>query len=267
MKRLAGGTFFVLASVVAGCSGRGETGPDYLYPTEDDFCRAVGEAECNEAVVKACYGSDDSTLAEDQVSCRTARSAGCNPLGLPFHPEAAESCIVARQEALADGVWSKLEIATVETACLPVLSKQGQDGAACTADHDCDSAAGMRCVIKFGSSAGVCGEPLLVVGGEDCADPLAVCGDDFYCDPQVSHCLKRPGADQPCSAAAPCAADYYCTNSETGTCAPKTKNGLACERDELCLGGFCVGATADTTGVCSATLPLQLTSESCDPYR
>lgn len=269
MKRVAGlGLWVAVGLLAAACGSRGKNdGPDYEYPTEQSFCQAVGEMECNDAVVKACYGSDQSSLAEDRASCVAARSAVCNPQALPYHPEPAEDCISARKVALEDAVWTKEEIANVEETCLPVLSKEGPDGAICKTSADCDSKEGLRCLVKFGSEEGVCGEPVVVVGGEDCADPLSVCDAAYYCDPQVNHCLKKPAVDEPCSVAAPCAGDFYCTDPEGGTCVVKTKNGLDCEKNELCSGGFCVGATADTSGVCSSTLPLQINADSCDPYR
>lgn len=268
MKRLAGRGLFLVVGLVAACSGRKrDDDSEFLYPTEESFCTALGEAECNQEVVEACYGSDASTLLEDTTSCVAARSARCNPLGLPYHPEAAEGCITARQAALEDAVWNKDEIAAVETACLPVLSKEGAEAATCGADHDCNSAGGLKCIIKFGYAAGVCGVPVVMAGGEGCADPLEVCGDTFYCDSQVVHCLAKPALDEPCSAAAPCDEGFYCTDSEVGKCLAKTKNGLACQKDALCAGGFCVGATADVDGVCSSTFPLQITGDSCTEYR
>jgi hypothetical protein len=269
MKRLAGLGFCVVGLLVACGGGRkpGETDPDYPYPTEDSFCVAVAETECNKEVVEACYGSDESTLLEDTSSCQAAREAQCNPQGLPYRPGAAEECILERKKALDDAVWSKEEIAAVEQACLPVFSKEGGDGSACVSDYDCDSATGLRCVVKFGITQGVCGVPVTVVGGEDCSDPLAVCSADFYCEQQVSACLKRPLEGEECSEAAPCAEGSYCMGLDPGTCVIKTKNGLACAKDELCAGGFCVGASDTAEGICSSTLPLQITSSSCDPYR
>lgn len=268
MLRLAGGALF-LSGVLVACGGgkMKETMAEYPYPDEASFCAALGEAECGDLVVKACYGSDQSTLAEDRAACQAARAGRCNPLGLPYHPDLAEDCVTTRQQALLDAVWTKDEIAAVEAACLPVFSKEGPEGASCTADTDCDAVSGLRCVVKLNALSGVCGKPVEVAGGEDCSDPLAVCGDVFYCDPQVSHCLKRPEMDQTCSSGVPCSADYYCTDVDAGTCLVKTKNGQGCTKDGLCQGGFCVGATDGAPGVCSSTLPLQINAAVCDLYR
>lgn len=257
-----------LAAILAGCGGTDtDTGSDYAHPDQASFCQALGEAECNTSVVKACYGSDDATLPADRESCITARAADCNPAELPYHPERADACLAARSQALADGVWTHQEIDAVDEACLPVFSKEGPEGAICAGGTDCDTASGLVCIIKLGDLEGICAIPVAMSGGEDCASPEAVCGDGFYCDPQVSHCLANPEVDDACSAAAPCDSTSYCTSPDDGSCVEKTKNGDSCTKDELCSGGFCVGATDSKPGVCSSTWPLQINAESCDPYR
>lgn len=258
-----------LVTFVTACGGREptETDPSLPYPTEADFCDALAEAECSQKVVEVCYGSDSTTLAEDKAACRAARKEKCNPDALPYHPEKAEDCLLARQQGVADTVWTRDELEKVRLACLPVFSKEGPEGAACTADHDCDTGSDLRCIVKLGSFEGVCGAAKPVSGGEDCSDPLATCKDGFYCDPDVSHCLANPVENQACSTTKPCAADFFCTSFEEGTCVAKTKNGGSCEADALCAGGFCVGMTHSTPGVCSATLPLTITSATCDLYR
>lgn len=270
---ILGGLSAVLSCALApGCGGGGEseTGdptPTYAYPTEESFCEAVAKAECADTVVMACYGSDDTTLADDTASCVSARAGRCNPDHLPYHPERAEACVSARGAAIGDAVWSHDDLAAVEKACLPVFSKEQTEGAVCSASTDCDATLGLRCVVKLGSLQGVCATPVEVTGGESCADPAEVCAAGFYCDPKVSHCLANPEEGEACSAAAPCAADFYCTDADAGKCVAKTKNGLDCDTDAICAGGFCVGATGDVPGKCSSTLPLQITSTSCDAYR
>lgn len=258
-----------MIGLVAACGGREptETEPEYPFPEESDFCEALAAGECNASVVKACYGSDDTTLGEDQPSCVAARGGRCNPAGLPYHPELSEGCVETRKDALLDAVWTQPELDAAELACLPVFSKEGPDGAVCTSSVDCDSAAGLRCIVKLGDLQGVCGKPVIVSGGEDCTDPVTVCKDGFYCDAAVSHCLAARKADETCSASSLCAADSYCTSPEDGVCVLKTKNGLDCMKDEVCAGGFCVGASEGKTGKCSATLPLQINAEGCDLYR
>lgn len=259
------------AAFGAGCGGSDkgteEPAPQFKYPTEADFCEALAKAECTSAVVTACYGSDSMTLADDQMSCVAAREGRCNPDHLPYHPELAEGCVTARGSAIQDAAWTHEELAKIEAACLPVFSKQQSEGAVCGASTDCATADGLLCVVKLGNIQGVCEEPVVVGGGESCADPAEVCDAGFYCDPKVSHCLANPKENEDCSAAAPCAPDFYCTDSDAGVCTAKTKNGLDCTKDEVCAGGFCVGATAEVSGKCSATLPLQITSTACDVYR
>jgi hypothetical protein len=259
-----------LSTLLTACGGRetGETKPSYLYPAESDFCSALAKAECNKAVAKACYGSDDSTLAEDQANCAASRQLRCNPEGLPYHPELAEGCLAARRDGLADAVWTHVELDAVETACLPVFSKEGPDGAVCSVSTECDAAQGLLCIVKLGSIKGICGAPISVTGGEDCSDPVKVCSTGFYCDATMSsHCLALRKEGESCSAGSPCSADFYCTSPEDGVCTVKTKNGLDCVKGEVCAGGFCLGMTPNKAGVCSSTLPLQINAETCDPYR
>lgn len=257
----------------AGCGGGGDTDTggsttsSYAYPTDASFCEALAKAECNDAVVTACYGSDQTSLPDDQKSCVTARAGRCNPDHLPYHPEHAEACIAAHAAAVQDATWTHDELAQIEEACLPVFSKQQSEGAACSVNTDCDATKDLRCVVKLGNIGGICAVPKVVTGGESCAAPAEVCADGFYCDPKVSHCLAYPQENEACSATTPCDPVFYCTDADTGVCTAKTKNGQACSLDEVCAGGFCVGANEHMTGKCSSTLQLALTSSSCDVYR
>lgn len=266
-RPLACSLFLALFASACGGGRDTDTSTEFAYPTESSFCAALARAECNDTVVQACYGSDETTLDDDQARCSSAREAKCNPKKLPYHPEQAEACIQARQAGLADAIWTHTELDAVDAACLPVFSKAGPDGAVCKTQDDCDTAAGFDCIVKLGSLQGVCGTPKVVGGGEDCKDPVSVCGAGFYCDPKVSHCLAQPKEGEACSSAAPCADDFYCTMSDAGKCALKTKNGLKCPEDRLCTGGFCLGVTAELDGICSSTLPLQINGTTCDPYR
>jgi hypothetical protein len=266
-RSLACSLFFALVASACGRGRNTDTTPELAYPTESSFCTALASAECNDAVVQACYGSDETTLEDDRARCSTAREAQCNPKKLPYHPEQAEPCLDAREAGLADAVWTHAELDAVDAACSPVFSKAGPDGAVCKTKDDCDTTLGLDCIVKLGSLQGVCGAPKVVGGGEDCTDPVNVCGPGFYCDPKVSHCLAQPQENDACSDAAPCASDFYCTASDAGTCELKTKNGLKCAEDRLCAGGYCLGATEEMEGICSSTLPLQITSATCAPYR
>ncbi|MFO0587646.1 MAG: hypothetical protein U0441_08905 [Polyangiaceae bacterium] len=251
-----------------GGSGGGSTTtqtPTYSYPTAESFCGAVAKAECSSAVVTACYGSDQASLTQDTESCVTARSARCNPDNLPYHPEYAEACVNARAAALTDAVWTHADVDAVENACLPVFSKGLEKGSQCSADTDCGG--GYRCLLKIGALTGVCDSPNLIPAGDACSGASDVCDTGYYCSPKVWHCLALGKENEVCSEGAPCGADYYCSDPDTGVCVAKTKNGLDCAGDEVCQGGFCVGATANTSGKCSSTLPLTITSTSCDDYR
>lgn len=237
----------------------------YSYPTEQSFCEAIAKAECNTAVVTACYGSDQASLAQDTESCVAARTPRCNPNKLPYHPEYAEPCVNAHAAGLSDAVWTHDELASMESACLPVFSKGQPKGSTCAASTDC--ADGVTCLMKIGSLSGVCDTPNVIAAGEGCEGASDVCDAGFYCSPKVWHCLAEGTENEVCSEGAPCADAYYCSDPDTGACVLKTKNGLDCVGDQVCAGGFCVGATANSSGKCSSTLPLSITSTACDDYR
>lgn len=270
MSRLAIPGLFLVAFPAA-CGGRGEperTTRDFVYPTEQSFCAAIAEVECNPAVVRACYGSDTSTLTADAMACKEARVQRCNPDHLPYHPEQAEGCVDARRDALSDAVWTRAELDAVFEACLPVLSHEVPEGRACASDHDCNAAAGLRCIPGQDDLRSVCAEPVTASGGEPCDDAGTVCDEAFYCGPG-GHCIVKPERDQPCSAAVPCAKDFYCSepDGDGGVCLDKIENGAACCSDSVCAGSFCIGAAGSKKGVCAATLPLAITSPTCDLYR
>jgi hypothetical protein len=249
-----------------GGTGGGTTTPQYAYPTAADFCQKLAEDECNETVVKACYGSDATSLATDVKSCEAARAARCAANTLPYHPEHAEECLQAHKDSLADAIWSHDEIKDTDAACLPVFNKMESEGAVCTADTDCDATQELHCLIKLGAIQGVCGKPKLVVGGAKCDDPVAVCDDANYCDPKIQYCLARQGEAKPCSAAQLCIKGMYCTDPDMGQCLKQLQNGNDCTKDDVCAGGFCIGATANQGGKCSSTLPLLINTASCAPY-
>jgi hypothetical protein len=270
MTRNALHGLFLVGLVACGRGGGGEdteTKPGALLLSEALFCGALAAGECNRNVVRACYGSDQGTLARDRSRCIEARQAQCNPGGQPYRAEHALGCLVARQGALADAVWTRHEIAEADEACLKVFSGEGQEGEACASNVDCDAAAGFACIVRPGKPQGICGEPKRVGGGRDCSDPLSVCQDGFYCDPEILSCLAGRNEGRQCSATEPCAAAFYCTNEAGGGCRPKLENGLPCTDDKLCSGGFCLRPAGGQGGVCSATLPLQINAESCDLYR
>src|SRR4051812_44112920 len=71
---LAGAVLLVGAGAFGGGCGGG-------ISTEAEFCQALAEVQCSQAVVTACYGSSDVNLDANTESCISSRSLSsrCNP--------------------------------------------------------------------------------------------------------------------------------------------------------------------------------------------
>ena len=265
-------TCALLGSVLGGCtSGEendGPSGPTYAYPTSEAFCQALAEAECNDVVVEACYGSDATSLDADRERCSGVRVTECNPLSLPYHPEFAEDCLDARKRVIDDAELTGDEIAEADAACLPVFSAEGEIGTTCARDTDCDTGGGLRCVVRLGATTGLCQVPVSVSGGGACDAPEAVCTAGTFCSEVAgNYCIEQPGADDACSITAPCASGFQCSAAEAGTCVAQATTGQSCASGSDCASGFCALPSMGTTGVCTAVWRLELTAATCDEYR
>lgn len=263
----AAALFAAVSSFGVGCTVEEETGdpgPTFKYPTVSAFCQAWAEASCSDEAVTACYGSDDASLAADKKACvkKRAQGATCNPETLAYAPDTAEACLAKVTEVWADAKVSRAELDALATACVAVLSDGGAKGSSCTADADCDTPAGLRCVQKAGDAEGTCQTPVDVEAGRDCDDPAAVCEEGFYCD-AGDHCVGSPEKGDACSVEDPCGEGLACEDEK---CVEKLGNGEACAADAECTGGFCIKPKNAETGSCASTFTLQLTADTCDKF-
>lgn len=254
---------------LGGCVVTSEEQPttkQYTYPNQSDFCAAVARAECSDKVVGNCYGSDSTSLASDKQKCVGVRSdlSLCNPDNLSYHPEAADPCVAKYKAVYDDGTITSDEVDAIDEACLAVFSKGGLAGSNCSTDTDCDTGAGLRCVQKAGS--GKCEKPTIVGGGLKCDQPEQACDKGFYCD--GTHCIAQPEGGEACAADIPCADGFQCSTADTGdSCVAKLENGSTCESADQCKGGFCIAADGKTSGTCTSSDKLELTSASCAAFR
>ncbi len=252
----------VVAGLGAALGGACGDGISADYSTIQGFCQAVATADCSPAVVSACYGSSDATLATDTQSCITARSAveQCNPTGLPYNQAYAQPCVDAHTAAYANSQLQLSDIQNVQAACLPVFNKGGQVGADCSADTDCDAGSGFSCVIHL--SKGTCEMPNVVMAGSECADPAAQCADGNYCEAS-NHCVSDPSQGEACGAGIPCGMGLRCDGT-SNVCAAQLPDQAACSANSDCVGGICIATT--TSGLCSATYTFAIDSPTCAPF-
>jgi hypothetical protein len=256
--------------VAAGCGGDDSTAiPPDPYATEQGFCDAFAKAICNGSVVSACYGSDESTLAEDTARCvENATVNACNPGDYAYHRGGAEACLAAIQAAYADARLTGDELEAAREQCLAAFSDNGGVGSSCVRDEDCDGSAGLRCVAKPAQD-GTCQVPVLSDG--DCSAEDAVCPDGEYCakleGQEVYVCAPFVASGSPCSETILCDPDESLCITDMmmmSSCTPKTDNGQTCTENTQCKGGFCVRPTGATEGTCVATLTLTPTDDqSC----
>jgi|HubBroStandDraft_6_1064221.scaffolds.fasta_scaffold181542_2 hypothetical protein len=256
---IMGGLLALGGGLIAGGCG----GPDYTALS--DFCVALAQADCSQAVVQACYGSTDATIDDDTTSCINARSelTNCDPGGLEYHAQYADTCISAHQQVYVNAVLQESDVQALQTACLPVFNNNGQQGASCTSDTDCDAGDGYSCIIHQGTP-GKCEMPVSVMGGETCTDPAAQCVDTFFCN-TGGNCIADPVNGSACDVGVPCSDGLRCVSS---VCKPQLGDGAACSSDTDCTGGFCLTTSGvEGAGVCSATYTFSITSASCNAFR
>jgi hypothetical protein len=258
----------VLASaalaLAGGVIGTGCGGSD--ASTIQGFCTALAQADCSAAVVTACYGSSDATLATDIDSCIRARSATstCNPGNLPYHPDFADNCIAAHQVAFAESTVTADRFKAMHESCLGALNRAGSQGEQCTNDSDCDFGyQNLRCLVRFGGK-GTCQVPLPVTGGASCKDPTAQCPTGTYCD-EGFHCVETPLKGETCGAGQPCSDGLQC-NTVSDVCDSQLPNNSSCSRDSECQGGFCIGSGTGSSGKCAASYVFAFGALSCSSF-
>lgn len=275
--------FAALATVASGalltaCTVSTETsspnGSPYKYPTEASFCTALAEAECASAVVEACYGQTSEENTEKCVAARSAEDVcrsipgleGADYSGVSYDPASADACVAQRVSIYADAKLTREEVDAIAPACVAVFSKGQGKGGTCTTGIDCDTKAGLSCVLKAGEAEGECQESVEVGPGGDCSAADAVCEAGQFCNAD-GFCFVGYGEGKPCGADKPCQADLLCQPNEAGpVCIAKTADGEACSADAECTGSFCNRAAGATMGVCTSALTLTQIGESCEAF-
>lgn len=252
---LCAGLFASLA-----CSSE-KDGPGVVdpYKTPEGFCEQWAKAACNDTVVTKCSGG-----SKEVEPCLQAQAAFClGALPANYDSKNGKTCVEAVRKAYLDAKLTAAEIPLVVSFAAPCdqLSKgPGSAGDSCKQRSDCNTLAGLDCILKGGQVDGTCQVPVAVSGGDPCDDPAQVCPDTHYCD--GSNCLTRIKEGQPCDLDKPCAQDLICATA--GTCVPKVPNTGTCSANSECQSGVCAFGKGATTGTCVAELELTVTAAICD---
>ncbi len=244
------------AALGTGCGGGTDT------TTIDSFCQAIAQADCSNAIVIACYGSNDTTYQTDLANCVAARSqiSVCNPQNLPYHAEYADYCISTHEQVYQATQLEAGAFTLLDQACAPVFNRSGAVGTKCTADIDCDIGGGLACVVHqtADGTAGTCQTPIPTAAGAKCSDLAAQCTDGLFCQ-QSGYCVAAPVKGEVCGPGITCAAGFFC-NVDSNQCENQKQNTETCTADDNCVGGFCI------SGQCSGTYSFAFGSSTCQDF-
>jgi hypothetical protein len=247
-----------------GCGTDEETPPDPLR-NRAGFCNAWAEAACQKIVVKNC----NAPSVED---CVASQSDFCLEL-VPetYSSKHAGECLGAVKSAYKDATLSTADIDVVirlGAPCDQLWTGTREQGESCDANVDCDTAAGLTCVIKADATSGSCEEPLEVSGGKSCADAEQVCEADFYCNGR--NCVAYTETGDVCVGDFECQPSDHCVLVEDATdttCEARLPLGDDCASDADCQSLYCVKAADAASGICADTLVLSVSEPLCKNLR
>jgi len=241
-----------LLTLPLGCKVEDDT-PDPLA-SKTGFCSAWADNACQANVVEFCG-------AKSADACKGSQSKFC--LGLlpdKYSSKHAKECLDAVKAAYADGNLTPEEITTVidlGAPCDQLSTGTVGEGDTCKFNAECNTAGGLTCIMKLGTTEGVCATPEEVGGGEACDGDAQVCAGNFYCD--GANCIAYKKTGKACDADFECTPENHCaiaTGDTTETCVLRADLDEACNADADCQSGYCPGATSDTPGQCTGTIRL-----------
>lgn len=254
-----------MGALAIGCSSTPDEVPVDPLAKEEGFCSELAKVVCNANVVDECYGSVDSTRADDTKSCvDNATRDFCNSQNAVYRAVNAQKCIDAYKAGYADAALELTELDAIDEACHPTLSGNGDAGEACEIDQDCNGAEELRCVAKPGS-AGTCEVPEEIGPGLACDGAAQTCASGFYCSAEAGACIVERAVGQSCSETQPCDAESRC-EATTMMCEAKDANGTTCTAADSCTGGFCDIADGSIDGTCKAAQPINTTNGTCAAF-
>lgn len=251
-------------SLPFGCGVDEETPPDPLR-NRGGFCEAWAEAACQKVVVENC----NAPSVDDCVASQSDYCLGLIPER--YSSKHAKECLSAVKSAYKDAKLSSADIDVVVklgAPCDQLSTGTSEQGEPCSAKVDCDTSAGLTCVIKADATTGSCEEPLEVGGGKSCADAEQVCEADFYCNGR--NCVAYTETGEVCVGDFECQPSDHCVlvaDATDTTCEARLEIGDDCASDADCQSLYCVGATDVAPGICTGTLVLSVSEPLCKKLR
>lgn len=256
-------------AVLASCAF-GATDEKKQAWTLETYCDARANAECSAQVVTRCGAGG----ADACVRTRTDRCTLTAPQGVVLRPTKVDVCVKAVTDAYADAKLTTTELGTVRTACDAIWSGRGQIQDKCASDFDCDTNAGLSCILPIAQPGqtveGRCLRPHVVLAGEACASPADVCEPDAYCDQPTTTCAMKKTEGQSCNPwSAPCAATLECPGGGPfgSGCRAKKPAGESCGTDGECADGMCVKGVKQSEGTCAKELVMSPLDSVCAAFK
>ena len=261
----------VLASFALAACALGSTEPAETSTSPLAFCNARAEAECAADVVKRC----GVPSRDECVRVRSDDCMGRAPQGATVRAPLVGTCLGRVTKAYQDATITAEELRAIRTDCDAVWTGPGELKSACKVDSDCDTAAGLACVVPLGSATevqGTCLKPHRVQSGDACDGPADVCPADAYCDGKTATCLARRVEGQQCHEwLAPCLAGLTCPGSTSpfasAKCTPRGEDGAPCSRDAECGSDLCLRVAKTPEGTCASEVVLNAIDSVCAGFK
>lgn len=265
MKKSLIAVLAVILTLPLGCKVEEDTPPDPLAKREG-FCKAWAQSACQAKVVEYC----NAASVEDCVSTQSDACLGIIPEN--YSSKHAKDCLTAVKAAYKDGDLTPEEIQVVKNLAAPcdqLSSGTSGDGERCTANDDCNTAAGFACIKKQGATKGSCGKPEEVGPGEACDGPTQVCGEGYFCTGEYCVVYKKTGGV--CDGDYQCKPEDHCVkdtaDAETGLCQLRADLNETCVTDDDCQSHYCALAKDATEGECASTIRLSRSEPLCETLR
>jgi len=238
--------------------------------TLETYCDARANAECNALVVTKC----GVAAPADCVRTRTDRCTATAPQGDALLAPKVDACVKTVTDAYADAKLTSAEVAKVRADCDAIWSGRGQIQDKCASDFDCDTGAGLTCILPVAqpgqTAEGRCLRAHKVLAGDACASAADVCESGTYCDAQSATCAMKKTEGQSCNPyTAPCVDGFECPGGGPfgSGCRAKKAAGESCGTDTECADGMCVKAARQAQGTCAKELALSTLDAVCATFK